>query len=341
MGSGLRPGPRNLLTDVPGLRVGNAHDGAARTGVTVVLADVPVVCACDVRGGGPGTRETDLLAPHALVETIDAIVLSGGSVYGLAAADAVVADLGAAGRGFRLNPLAPPAPIVPGAILFDLANGGDKAWGREPPYRRLGSLALDAAGLDFGLGTAGAGYGAQAGGLKGGLGSASLRDEAGVVVAALAAVNSFGSVVMPGERAFWAWPFEVDGEFGGQRPTGLGPRDADDWGLSKATPGVRENTTLGVIAVNRTLTPAQAQRLAMMAQDGLARSVRPVHAPFDGDVVFVLSTGGSTTGAVSAFELSVLGERAAVCLARAVARGVYEAHALPDGAPAWRDCAWS
>ncbi|OHB40254.1 MAG: peptidase T4, partial [Phenylobacterium sp. RIFCSPHIGHO2_01_FULL_70_10] len=289
--STARPGARNLITDVPGLRVGQAEDRAARTGVTVVLPDARAVAACDVRGGGPGTRETDALEPHNLVEAIDAVVLSGGSVYGLAAADGVAAWLGAQGRGYGLvvgNPAVPPSPIVPTAILFDLANGGDKAWGEDPPYRRLGRAAAVAADATFELGTTGAGYGAMAGQLKGGTGSASVLTADGFTVGAVVAVNSFGSVVAPGGRTFWAAPFEQGDEFGGRGAGGLaaGP---DDWGLAKADPKARTNTTIACVAVDAVLTPAQARRIAVMAQDGLARAIRPVHAPFDGDVVFALS----------------------------------------------------
>jgi L-aminopeptidase/D-esterase-like protein len=213
-----RPGPRNLLTDVPGLRVGQAENAAVRTGVTVVLPDQPAVCAVDVRGGGPGTRETDLLAPGTLVEAVDAIALSGGSVYGLAAADGVVAWLGARGRGFSFRSTDVTAPIVPGAILFDLNNGGDKGWGETPPYAALGRAAVEAAGEDFALGTAGAGYGAMAGALHGGLGSASLVTDDGLSVGALAAVNSFGAVTAPSGRAFWAGAHEIGREFGGLGP---------------------------------------------------------------------------------------------------------------------------
>ncbi|MCA3710592.1 MAG: P1 family peptidase, partial [Phenylobacterium sp.] len=226
------PGPRNRITDVPGLSVGQAQDVAARTGVTVILPDDRAVCAVDVRGGGPGTRETDALAPENLVEAVDAVVLSGGSVWGLAAADGAVAWLGARGRGFRLadRPGVPPSPVVPSAILFDLANGGDKAWGEDPPYRDLGRRACAAASLDFDLGTAGAGYGAAAGGLKGGTGAASLLSADGAV-GALVCVNSWGSVTAPDGRTFWAAPFEIDGEFGGLPLDGLraGP---GQWGPS-------------------------------------------------------------------------------------------------------------
>ena len=338
---GVRPGALNLITDVPGLKVGQAHDPRVRTGVTVVVPDARAVAACDVRGGGPGTRETDLLNTENLVEAVDALCLSGGSVYGLGAADGVTAALGAMGRGYPLGPGIKPAPIVPAAILFDLANGGDKDWGEAPPYAALGKQALRNAGARFHLGTAGAGYGAMAGALKGGIGSASLVDEAGVTVGALAAVNAFGSAVMPGSAAFWAWPFEVTfqgaAEFGGVRPDPALTVAPDDWGLAKGHPALRQNTTLAVVATDAALTPGQAKRLAIMAQDGLARALRPVHAPYDGDVVFALSTGRQPLPEPWAFSLTVLGERAAHCLARAVARGVFEAAGWPGGPQRWRD----
>jgi L-aminopeptidase/D-esterase-like protein len=259
MSDTARPGPRNLITDVPGLKVGQAEDAEARTGVTVILPNEPAVAACDVRGGGPGTRETDALEPENLVEAIHAIVLSGGSVYGLGAADGVTAALGARGVGFAFTPSAviPPSPVVPAAILYDLGNGGDKAWRLEPPYRRLGLAALERASERFALGTAGAGYGAMAGRLKGGTGSASIVTTDGIVVGAIAAVNSFGAVTAPGTRGFWAAPFEIDAEFGGLGAGGL-IAAADDWGDAKANPAARQNTTIACVATNIALTPAQA-----------------------------------------------------------------------------------
>lgn len=336
--SRARPGARNLITDVTGLRVGQAHDATARTGVTVILPDERAVCACDVRGGAPGTRETDALLPENLVEAVDAVVLSGGSVYGLAAADGVVAWLGAQGRGFALaaSPDVPPSPVVPAAILFDMANGGDKAWGENPPYRALGRAAAAAAGEDFDLGTAGAGYGALAGALKGGMGSASIVSSEGFTVGALAAVNSWGSVVAPGGRSFWAAPFEVGDEFGG-----LGPApalaDPEDWGLSKGATSPR-NTTIACVATDVALTPAQARRLAVMAQDGFARAIRPVHAPFDGDVVFAISTGRQPCPEPTHLTVAKLGALAADVMARAIARAAYAARPWPDADVAcWRD----
>ncbi|CAN7200704.1 P1 family peptidase [Phenylobacterium sp. LjRoot219] len=333
-----RPGPRNLITDVPGLKVGQAEDPAVRSGVTVVLPDERAVCAADVRGGGPGTRETDALAAENLVEAVDAVVLSGGSVYGLAAADGVAAWLGARGRGFVVSadPAVPPSPVVPSAILFDLANGGDKRWGEAPPYRELGRAAVAAADAAFQLGTAGAGYGPMAGALKGGTGSASVVTADGYTVGAIVAVNSWGSVVAPGGRSFWAAPFEIDGEFGGLGSAGLAAAP-DDWGLAKAAADLR-NTTIAVVATDAALTPAQARRLAVMAQNGLSRAIRPVHAPFDGDVVFALSTARKPLAEPAPYTLARLGALAADCLARAVARGVYAATPWPGSdARCWTD----
>ncbi|MDB5480793.1 MAG: dmpA [Caulobacteraceae bacterium] len=332
-------GARNLITDVPGLRVGQATDDRARSGVTVILPDDRAVCAVDVRGGGPGTRETDALAPETLVEAVDAVVLSGGSVYGLAAADGVAAWLGAQGRGYGLvvAPGVPRSPVVPAAILYDLANGGDKGWGLDPPYRGLGIAAAEAAELTFALGSVGAGAGAMAGALKGGTGSASAVTHDGFTVGAVAAANSFGSVIAPGGRAFWAAPYEIGGEFGGV-PLGDARAEPDDWGLTKRHPRLGANTTLACVAVDAILTPAQARRVSIMAQDGLARAIRPVHAPYDGDVVFVLATGRRPLGEDPVFTLTRLGALAADCLARAVARGVYEARPWSGtGARGWRD----
>jgi L-aminopeptidase/D-esterase-like protein len=328
------PGPRNLITDVAGLRVGQAEDAGARTGVTVILPDDRATCAVDVRGGGPGTRETDALNSWNLVHSVDAVVLSGGSVYGLAAADGVAAWLGAQGRGFQVTqmPGVPRSPIVPAAILYDLANHGNKAWGLDPPYRRLGIAAALQASSTFMLGTAGAGYGASAGALKGGIGSASLRTADGITIGALVAVNAFGSPVVPGGRHFWAAPFEVGREFGG-----LGPApnlvEGEDWGEAKTNPGARQNTTIACVATNVALDADEMKRVTIMAQDGLARAIRPVHSPFDGDVVFGLSTArlNLPLSPTRPYLIARIGAAAADVLARAIARGVFEA-TLPPGA---------
>lgn len=322
----MSSGPRNLITDIEGLRVGSSVDQRARTGVTVLLPEAPARAAVDVRGGGPGTRETDALALENLVDRVDAVVLSGGSVYGLAAADTVSRKLGAARKGFSLveAPGVPVSPIVPSAILFDLANGGDKKWGETPPYARLGDEALAAAEVVFPLGAHGAGAGATAGVHPGGLGSASFITESGYTVGALVAVNAFGSPYIPGTNQFWAAPYELDGEYGGRGMSLSGPvRDLPT--DTKLAGAGRENTTIAVIATDADLTAAELKRLAIMAQDGLARALRPAHGPTDGDVVFALSTGARALPDPRLAGILQLGTVAGDVLARAIARGVYMA----------------
>jgi L-aminopeptidase/D-esterase-like protein len=328
----------NLITDVPGLEVGNAGDAGERSGVTVILPRGRAVCGVDSRGGAPGTRETDALDPTCLVDAVDAVVLSGGSVYGLDAASGVTAWLGARDRGFRLAEGVPASPVVPAAILFDLANGGDKSWGLDPPYRRLGIEACEAAGIEFGLGNVGAGLGAVAGSLKGGLGSASATLPGGATVGALVAVNAFGSVIAPGSGAFWAAPYEQGAEFGGLGPATLDP-GADIWAGTKRDAGATApgaNTTIGVVATDVALTPAEARRLAIMAQDGLARAIRPVHTPLDGDTLFALSTAARPLREPRPTVLAELGAVAADTVARAVARAVWAAETV-GGIVSWRD----
>jgi L-aminopeptidase/D-esterase-like protein len=330
----LRPGPRNLITDVDGILVGNAEDQRVRSGVSVVLCERPSMASVDVRGGAPGTRDTDLLDPSCRVDRIDAICLSGGSAFGLSAADGVMRWLREHGRGVAIADVV--VPIVPTAILFDLLNGGDKAWD-WPPYREMAHAATAKAGRDFALGNAGAGMGARAGHLKGGLGSASAVDPAsGLQVGALVAVNAVGYVTMGDMPQFWAWALEQDKEFGGLPPPAHGlslavPHDRSD----PARHDPRANTTIAVVATNARIDKASAHRLAMMAQDGLARSIRPVHTPLDGDTVFAVATGTHDLGN-NPRALAELGTLAADCLARAVARGVYHAATL-GAARGWRD----
>jgi L-aminopeptidase/D-esterase-like protein len=324
---------RNLITDVAGLTVGNAHDAALASGTTAILFDEAAVASADVRGGAPGTRDTDLLRPEETVERIDAIVLSGGSAFGLDATGGVQAWMREQGRGFVIGDVR--VPIVPGAIVFDLMNGGDKNWGRFPPYRDLGYAAAANAGLDFQLGTAGAGYGATTVNLKGGLGSASAMTRDGATVGAIVAVNAVGSANVGCGAWFWAAPFERDGEFGGRGLPSPFPPDAL---ITRLKGGVAENTTIALIATDAILTKAQAKRLAVVAHDGLARAIYPVHTPLDGDIVFASSTAKRPL-ADPVYAFAELGALAANVLARAVARGVYEATALPfPGAlPAWKN----
>jgi len=324
---------RNLITDIPGLRVGQAADAKLGSGVTVVVFDTAVVASVDVRGGGPGTRETALLDPAQTVEGIDAIVLSGGSAFGLDAASGVQAWLREQGRGFKIRDAL--VPIVPGAIMFDLLNGGDKHWGRYPPYRELGYEAAKAAGADFALGSAGAGLGATTATLKGGVGSASAVTAQGITVGALAVVNAVGTTTVGDGPHFWAAAFEQNGEFGGRGA----PAQVTGADLAiRAKGGPQENTTIAIIATDAKLNKAQCNRLAVMAQDGFARAIYPVHTPLDGDVIFSAATGAKPL-ADPFYGLAELGMVAANVMARAIARGVYEATALPfPGAlPSWKD----
>jgi L-aminopeptidase/D-esterase-like protein len=324
---------RNTITDIAGVRVGHAGDGKLGSGSTVVVFDKPVAASVDVRGGGPGTRETALLDPAQTVEGIDAIVLSGGSAFGLDAASGVQAYLREQGRGFQVREAR--VPIVPGAILFDLLSGGDKNWGRYPPYREFGYEAAKSAGAECALGSVGAGLGATTVNLKGGIGSASAVTSSGITVGALAAANAAGAVTIADSAHFWAAPFEQGKEFGGRGWPQSFPGEVLAF-RSKGAPGA--NTTLAVIATDAKLSKAQCKRLAVMAQTGLARAIYPVHTPLDGDVVFAAALGDKPLPD-PVFALSELGMLAANVLARAIARGVYEAKALPfPGAlPAWRD----
>jgi L-aminopeptidase/D-esterase-like protein len=324
----FRPGPRNLISDIPGLTVGHATDEEVRSGVTVLLCQDEWRAGVDVRGGGPGTRETEALAPENLIGCVHALALAGGSVFGLAAADGVTTALSARSIGLHLRPGAPSIPIVPAAVLHDLGNGGNKLWGMDPPYRTLGIAALDAAAATFSLGSVGAGRGAMAGLIKGGIGSASVDLGDGLVVGALVALNSIGSALMPDGKTYWAWPFELDGEFGGAPPdtamdvSDPAPEDSRLLALGRLQPGA--NTTLGVVACTAALTTVECKRIAMMAQDGIARAVRPAHTPFDGDTIFALASGGVALGTQQrAAQIGRIGSAAADCMARSIARAVH------------------
>ncbi|WP_264211605.1 P1 family peptidase [Leisingera thetidis] len=335
------PGPRNLITDVPGILVGNAQDATLKSGTTVLTSDSPFTAAVHVMGGAPGTRETDLLAPDKSVARIDALVLSGGSAFGLDACSGVMDALRAKGRGFPAGPAR--VPLVPGAILFDLLNGGRKDW-EQNPYRALGRAAFDGAAEAFALGSSGAGTGALTAMLKGGLGSASLVLDSGVTVGALVAANPMGAVTTPGERHFWAAPYEIGGEYGGLGPdpsAGLG-RSLDSRKLAAmqtlggaALPAEHANTTIAIVATDAALTKAQCQRLATAAHDGIGRAIVPAHAPGDGDLVFAASTGARALAQPDA-GLGPLCHAAALCLSRAIARAVYHARPEPgDLLPCW------
>lgn len=322
------PGPRNLITDVPGLLVGNAQDAQVKSGVTVLTAERPFVCGINVMGGAPGSRETELLAPDKTVAQVDALVLSGGSALGLDACSGVANALRAQGRGFRAG--AWNVPIIPGAIIFDLANGGDKDW-PENPYGRMGEQALAAASTAFDLGSTGAGTGATTATLKGGLGSASITLPSGHTVGALVVVNALGSATVGDGPHFWAAPFEIGDEFGG-----LGVASAyPETHVPKTKLAVHMNTTIGIVATDAMLDKGQCTRLATAAQDGYARALVPSHTPMDGDLIFALSTAEKPLGHPIADTLT-LGHAAATCMARAIARAVFHASAAADDTqPVW------
>lgn len=311
---------QNLITDIAGLQVGCAHDETLKSGVTVLTANAPFTCGVHVMGGAPGTRETDLLAPDKTVQTVDAIVLSGGSAFGLDAASGVADALRSEGRGFAVGDVT--VPIVPAAILFDLLNGGDKDWVQNP-YNALGINAYSSLSTTFKIGTAGAGFGATTASLKGGLGSASMQLPNGVIVGALVAVNAIGSATVGDGPHFWAAPFEENGEFGNLGPSSTYPSGRP------ATKGHTQNTTIGIVATNAKLTQAQCTRLATAAHDGIARALVPSHTPMDGDLIFAASHGE-----IECDDLIYLGHAAATCMARAIARGIYEARSNPFETPA-------
>lgn len=325
---------RNLITDVPGLGVGNAHDSALASGVTVAMFDEPAVASIAIHGGAPGICDTALLEPEATVERVDAFFLSGGSALGLCANSGVSQHLRSIGRGFEVGGVR--VPIAPGAVIFDLQQLRTTEW-TLPPWFDLGRKAAAAAASEFSLGTAGAGYGATTANVKGGLGSASATTAAGFTVGALVVVNAVGSALIGNGPHFWAGADERDAEFGG-----LGMPERVDPAVFEAPikgdGNPRANTTIAIVATDAVLSKAEARRVAVMAHDGIARATRPSHAPMDGDVVFSAATGKSRR-APDLRQLADIGAAAASCLARAVARGVYEAASLPfPGAiPAYRD----
>jgi L-aminopeptidase/D-esterase-like protein len=336
--AGVQRGPGNLITDVEGISVGNAEDIRALSGVTVLVPQWPVVASCDVRGGAPGTRETDALDPACLVTAIHGVVLSGGSVFGLDAASAVVSWLAHRGIGFTFGAKPLPAPVVPAAVLFDLANGGEKSWGMDPPYRALALRACAALGQGFSLGNAGAGLGALAGRLKGGLGSASSVWN-GYTIGALVAVNAMGSAIAPGTGELWAAGYAIGDELPSpMRPVSSGGTLTEGTkfeALSEAL-GAGTNTTIAIVATDAVITKSEARRIAIMAHDGMARAIRPTHTPFDGDTIFALATGKRPLAEPRERTLSHLGSIAADTLTRAIGRALWEAETI-GGWASYRD----
>ena len=327
-------GKKNLITDVDGILVGNAHNKEVATGCTVITPIEGSLASADVRGGAPGTREVGALNPYNLIDSVDSIVLSGGSTWGLEAASSVANSIGGEGRGYRPSSKSKNVPMVPAAILYDLANGGDKEWLKNPPYSSLGLEAVSNLSDKIELGNFGAGYGSQAGSLKGGLGSASFVSNDGIQVGGLFAVNSYGSTVNNETGQFWAAIDETENEFGGMGVPTFAPNDVLSGTAARETlPG--QNTTIGVIATNVKLDSKAAKRIAIMAHSGMSRAIRPIHSPVDGDVIFVISTG-TLNKELSLNDINTIGELGARVCSRSIARGIYEADSIL-GIKSWRE----
>lgn len=307
---------------VSGLKIGHASDAQVNTGATVIIPDKAAVASVHVVGGSPGTRETDLLSPIQAVEQVDALVLSGGSAYGLDAASGVQAWLRENGRGYPVPPLR--IPIVPAAILFDLRNGGNKDWGRYPPYRDLGFIAAEQAASSSPTGRVGAGFGATTATGPGGLGIASQTlGEDGNIMAVMA-VNAAGSPHIGSSGHYWAAGFEQEAEFGGLGFPHPWPEDAAAVTTKAGHSKAGMNTTIGVVITDIAISKVEAKQIAVVAHDGFARALYPVHTPGDGDLLFVLSTGEKTCSRDEVSLLS-LGTAGANVVARAIAQGVYSA----------------
>ena len=315
---------RNAITDVPGIRIGQAErvgDGWL-TGVTVVVPPPEgAVAGVDVRGGGPGTRETDLLDPRNVVERVHAIVLTGGSALGLAAVDGVVQRLLAEGIGHPVGGPGEVVPIVPAAVIFDLGRGGSFA---HHPDAALGAEAYDAATAGVTEGSHGAGTGARVGGLKGGVGTASTTLPDGTVVGAIAVVNAVGSAVDPDTGGLWAARHCVDGDLPGlRRPDPADLEAARARAAEQPEPRPPLATTLVVLATDATLTKAQCQKVSGIGHDGLARAINPVHTMYDGDTVFTLATGSRSAPDPAGFHALLVA--AGDTVTRAIARAVFTA----------------
>ena len=327
-------GKKNLITDVDGILVGNAHNEKVATGCTVITPIEGSMASADVRGGAPGTREVGALNPYNLIDTVDSIVLSGGSTWGLEAASSVANYIGATGRGYKPSSEAKNVPMIPGAILYDLANGGYKDWNKKPPYSELGIQAASKVSNNIELGNFGAGYGAKAGSLKGGLGSASFILDDGIQVGGLFAVNSYGSTVNSETGQFWSATDEYNDEFGNKGVPSYSPSNPLSGTANQETlPG--QNTTIGVVATNVKLDSRAAKRIAIMAHSGMSRAIRPIHSPVDGDVIFVLSTG-TLDKELNLNDINIIGELGARVCSRSIARGVYEAKSIL-GMTSWKE----
>ena len=331
----LKTGINNLITDVGNLKIGHAIDSKIKTGTTVILPEFPVTTSVAIHGGAPGTSDVALLEPHQTIEKINALVLSGGSAFGLDSCAGVRQWLLERNIGFKVGSAI--VPVVPGAIVFDLINNGDKNWGAESPYKKLAYHACEIADKNFEIGTHGAGFGATTANLKGGLGSASTELSNGAIIGAIVVVNSIGSTTLPNAKHFWASPFEIDNEFGGLGCPIEPNQNYSDIRLKTANPDAISNTTIAVIATNIKMSKSKCKQIAIMAHDGIARAIWPAHTPFDGDLIFCLSTGMKTLES-STNDFAEIGAVATSTLARAIARAVYSAKSEEnDLLPTWAE----
>ncbi len=344
------PGNKNLITDIPGIQVGHAEDKNIGTGVTVITGDKAFSAAVDVRGGGPGTRETDMLSLENSIGRADAIVLSGGSAFGLDACSEVQDLLRQDNKGYKVGKAI--VPLVPGAVIFDL-NINDKPYvntiGEYSPWRILANKAYKSANRDFLLGSFGAGCGATTATLKGGQGSSSwsqtFSNGEKYTVGAIVINNAVGNPLLNEGPHFLSAHLEIDDEFGGcgvcndlydnilrakRLPQSIGKTEIFDH--------ISSNTVIGVVATDAPLTRANLKRLAIMAHDGIARSLSPAHTPMDGDTVYSITTSQNIKEPVlDNVDILALGSRASDCVARACNRAIYEAEAVGNSKPGWKN----
>ena len=344
------PGIKNLITDIPGIQVGHAEDNEIGTGVTVITGDKFFSAAVDVRGGGPGTKETDMLSLENSIGRADAIVLSGGSAFGLDACSEVQDLLRQDNKGYKVGKAI--IPLVPGAVIFDL-NINDKPHvniiGENSPWRKLAHKAYKSANTDFLLGSFGAGCGAATATIKGGQGSSSwsqiYSNGKKYTVGAIVINNAVGNPLLNEGPHFLSAHLEFGDEFGGYgvcndlydnvlRAKRLPP----SIGKTEIIDDISSNTVIGVIATDAPLTRSNLKRIAIMAHDGIARSISPAHTSMDGDTIFSITTHQNIKDqALENIDIITLGARASDCLARACNRAVYEAETVGFSKPGWKN----
>ncbi len=344
------PGLKNLITDVPGVQVGSAEDNKIGTGVTIITANKPFAAAVDVRGGGPGTRETDMLSLDNSIGRADAIVLSGGSAYGLDASSEIQDLLRQDKKGYQLGEAI--IPLVPSAVIFDLninENPHVNKIGERSPWRKLANDAYKSIGLDFALGSYGAGCGATTATLKGGQGSTSWTQKYSngqeYTVGAIVINNAVGNPLLNVGPHFLSGHLELENEFGGHGASNKNydhilraKRLPSSIGLANTFNDITSNTVIGVVATDAPLSRTNLKRLAIMAHDGIGKSLNPAHTPMDGDTIFSITTNPVKNEInFENTDILAMGSRISDCVARACNRGVYEAVPIGKSKPSWKD----